>query len=333
MSRLRRWVLAVLAMAAVSSPGALAHEARPAYLELSAQNPGVFEVLWRRPMRGERVLAMQPVLPGHCAVVGKRAHYAQPDALVERWTVDCGKNGLVGYAIGIDGLQATLTDVLVRVAFADGVTHTQVLRPNATVFTVKGAPSKWEVIDDYFRLGVEHILGGIDHLLFVLALLIIVEGTRRLIATVTAFTLAHSITLAAATLGWVHVPQKPVEAVIALSIVFVAGEILHGWQGRPGITRRLPWLVAFTFGLLHGFGFASALAEVGLPQKEIPLALLTFNVGVEAGQILFIIAVLGLFHIIKRVIKTEPRWAVPATAYGIGGIAAFWVIERVNGFF
>jgi hydrogenase/urease accessory protein HupE len=327
-----RSFLAAGVLVALFAPRTFAHESRPAYLELTEQNPAVFEVLWRRPMRADRVLAMQPVLPGHCALAGKTARYGQVDSLVERWVVDCGKGGLVGQTIGIEGLQATLTDVLVRVAFADGATHTQVLRPNATAFTVKGSPSRWEVMDDYFRLGVEHILGGIDHLLFVLALLIIVEGTRRLIATVTAFTVAHSITLAAATLGWVHVPQKPVEAVIALSIVFVAGEILHGWQGRPGITRRLPWLVAFTFGLLHGFGFAGALAEVGLPQKEIPLALLMFNVGVEAGQIFFIAVVLGLLAVAGRIIKERPRWAIPVTAYGIGGVAAFWLVQRVAAF-
>ena len=332
MTAVPRLALFLLALTVVI-PTALAHESRPAYLELTEQESGAFEVLWRRPMRGDRVLSMQPVLPAHCALSGRHAQYAQPDALVERWSVDCGKSGLVGHSIGIDGLQATLTDVLVRVAFTDGITHTQVLRPNATTFSVKGAPSKWEVVDDYFRLGVEHILGGIDHLLFVLALLIIVEGTRRLIATVTAFTIAHSLTLAAATLGWVQVPQKPVEAVIALSIVFVAGEILHTWQGRPGVTKRWPWLVAFTFGLLHGFGFAGALTEVGLPQKEIPLALLTFNVGVEAGQIIFIVVVLGLLHLARRVISKPPEWTVPATVYGIGGIASFWVIERVNGFF
>jgi len=314
-------------------PTAFAHESRPSYLELTEQKDGTFEVMWLRPMRGDRVLSMQPILPTHCGQVGQRAQYPKADSLVERWGVNCGERGIVGHAIRIEGLQATLTDVLVRVVFANSVTHTQVLRPNAPAFTVKGAPSKWEVVDDYFRLGVEHILGGVDHLLFVLALLIIVDGTRRLIATVTAFTVAHSITLAAATLGWVQVPQQPVEAVIALSIVFVASEILHAWQGRPGITKRWPWLVAFIFGLLHGFGFAGALAQVGLPQTEIPLALLTFNVGVEAGQIFFIIVVLALLYAIKRVINERPRWAVPVTAYGIGGIASFWVIERVNGFF
>jgi len=331
MNAIRR-IAALLLLLAGIVPTALAHESRPSYLELTEQKDGTFEVMWLRPMRGDRVLSMRPILPVHCSEVGQRAQYPKVDSLVERWSVNCGERGIVGHAIRIEGLQATLTDVLVRVAFANDATHTQVLRPNAPTFTVKGAPSKWDVVDDYFRLGVEHILGGVDHLLFVLALLIIVDGTRRLIATVTAFTVAHSMTLAAATLGWVQVPQQPVEAVIALSIVFVAGEILHARAGRPGITKRWPWVVAFTFGLLHGFGFAGALAQVGLPQKEIPLALLMFNVGVEAGQIFFIIVVLGLLQLVKRFVANPPQWTVPVTAYGIGGIASFWVIERVNGF-
>jgi hydrogenase/urease accessory protein HupE len=252
--------------------------------------------------------------------------------MVERWLVSCGETGLVGYQIRIEGLQTTLTDVLVRVGFADGVTHTQVLRPNLIAFTVEGAASKLAVSADYFRLGIEHILGGIDHLLFVLALLLIVDNMRRLIATITAFTVAHSLTLAAATLGWVHVPQQPVEAVIALSILFVAGEILHIRQGRPGVTRRWPWVVAFIFGLLHGFGFAGALTEVGLPQQAIPLALLMFNVGVEAGQLVFIFAVLLFLYLVKRIMSVRLPWGVPAAAYGIGGMSAFWVIERVSGF-
>lgn len=310
---------------------AFAHESRPGYLELTELQAGVFEVLWRRPARGDMVLSMQPVLPQHC-VSGPRARYPQPGAMVERWSVDCGQQGLVGYPISIEGLQTTLTDVLVRITFADEITYTEVLRPNSTGFMVAGAPSKWAVSVDYFRLGIEHILGGIDHLLFVLALMLIVDGTRRLIATITAFTIAHSLTLAGAALGWVHVPQAPVEAVIALSILFVAGEIIHVRAGRPSVTQRWPWLVAFAFGLLHGFGFAGALTEVGLPQKEIPLALLMFNIGVEAGQILFIFAVLGFLYVVKRVITAPLPWAVPVATYSIGGLSAFWVIERVSGF-
>lgn len=311
---------------------ALAHESRPGYLELRERGPDIFEVLWRRPARGDAALSMAPVLPGHCAPVGERTQMLQPDALLERWQIDCGAGGLVGHAVSIDGLQTTLTDVLVRVALADGVTYTRILRPDDTRFTIEGAPSRWQVIADYSRLGVEHILGGIDHLLFVLALLIIVANGRRLIATVTAFTVAHSLTLAAATLGWVQVPQRPVEAVIALSIVLLAGEILHAREGRFGITQRWPWLVAFAFGLLHGFGFAGALAEVGLPQNEIPLALLMFNLGVELGQLLFIAAVLGLIGALRRVRIAFPRWVERVTPYAIGSVAMFWVMQRVAAF-
>jgi hydrogenase/urease accessory protein HupE len=188
----------------------------------------------------------------------------------------------------------------------------------------------------YLRLGTEHIWGGIDHLLFILALLIVVKGTRRLVATVTAFTLAHSLTLAAATLGFVHVPQAPIEAAIALSIVFVACEIVHSRQNRPGLTERWPWLVAFAFGLLHGFGFASALNEVGLPQNAIPVALLFFNLGVEVGQLLFIAAVLAVIALTRKLARSftvsPPRWAWRLPPYAIGGVAAFWLIQRLAAF-
>jgi hypothetical protein len=199
------------------------------------------------------------------------------------------------------------------------------------------------VIRTYFKLGVEHILLGFDHLLFVLALLFLVEGWRRLLATVTAFTIAHSLTLAAATFGWVQVPQAPVEAVIALSIMFVAVEILHRHQGKAGIATRKPWIVAFVFGLLHGLGFAGALREVGLPHDAIPLALAFFNVGVEAGQLLFVAIVFLLFWLITRLMGTRgataERSASPGRAiaqpasYMIGTLAAFWLIQRTYGFF
>ena len=187
-----------------------------------------------------------------------------------------------------------------------------------------------QVASTYTLLGIEHILLGIDHLLFVLALLMLVPNMRTLVWTITSFTLAHSLTLAAATLGWVNVPQKPVEAVIALSILFVAMEIVHWRQGKPGITRRMPWLVAFTFGLLHGFGFAGALNEIGLPEHAIPPALLFFNVGVELGQLAFIAAVLLAWAVLKRL--NWPQWAWRVPVYAIGSMAAFWTIERIAGF-
>ncbi len=209
-------------------------------------------------------------------------------------------------------------------------------RPSQPWVEIAAAQSKFQVASAYLLLGIEHIWGGIDHLLFILALLMVVKGTRRLVATVTAFTIAHSLTLAAATLGFVHVPQAPIEATIALSIVFVACEIVHSRQNRPGLTERWPWLVAFTFGLLHGFGFAGALSEVGLPQNAIPVALLFFNLGVEFGQLLFIAAVLVVIAMGRKLARSfavsTPLWAWRVPPYAIGGVAAFWLVERVAAF-
>ena len=189
-----------------------------------------------------------------------------------------------------------------------------------------------EIAWAYTVLGVEHILGGIDHLLFVLALLLIVRGGKRIVVTITAFTVAHSITLVSASLGLVAVPGPPVEAIIALSIIFVASEVVHGLQGKAGLTARAPWIVAFSFGLLHGFGFAGALAEVGLPQVDIPIALLMFNVGVEIGQLLFVAACLLIAGIANRVFPRSLAWVSPLAAYAIGTVATFWTIERVVSF-
>jgi len=241
--------------------------------------------------------------------------------------------GLVGETVRIEGLSATLTDVLVRLERTDGTVQIALLTPDAPNFVVEATPSAWSVTETYLALGVEHILLGIDHLLFVLALLLLVGGWRRLVATITAFTVAHSITLAVASLGFVHVPQRPVEAVIALSIVFVAAEIVHHRQGRPSLARSRPWIVAFSFGLLHGLGFAGALSEIGLPEQSIPLALLFFNVGVEIGQLLFITAMLALGALATRALgslRPASAWQTMC-AYGIGAVAAFWTLERVVG--
>jgi hydrogenase/urease accessory protein HupE len=224
-----------------------------------------------------------------------------------------------------------MTDVLVRIAFADGTTWMQRLTPGDPAMRIPVRESSLTVAGIYLGLGIEHILTGIDHLLFVLALLLITGGGLKLVRTVTAFTVAHSITLALATLGFVDVPQQPVEAVIALSIVFVAAEILRSRKGQMGITERAPWIVAFTFGLLHGFGFAGALTEVGLPQGDIPLALLFFNAGVETGQLIFIAAVLIFIATGRRIWRSLlPHWAGMVAPYAIGGIAMFWVIQRIS---
>ncbi len=314
--------------------GAAAHEVRPAYLELRETATDTFEVLWRVPARGQLKLGLRVELPESCALIAPRAGYTFDGAFTERWTMSC-EGGLTGHRIAIAGLSGTLTDALVRLDRFDGTTQVVRLTPSSYAFVVEAAPGAFQVAGTYLRLGVEHILLGIDHLLFVLALLILVKGRRRLITTVTAFTVAHSITLAAATLGFVHVSQGPVEAVIALSIVFVAGEIEHGRQGRPGLTERSPWIVAFVFGLLHGFGFAGALSQVGLPEQAIPLALLFFNVGVELGQLAFIAVALALGALAREVAVrwrvTVPALAWRLPAYGIGGVAAYWTLERVAG--
>lgn len=306
-----------------------AHEVRPAYLRIQQTAEDMFELLWRVPARGDLRLGIYAQMPGHCEEPDDRLAWQEGGTYVERWTARC-PGGIVGYRAEILGLSATVVDALARFERLDGTTQVERLTPAEPGFEFSDSESLAEIAATYSALGVEHILLGIDHLLFVLALLLLVSNTRTLIWTITSFTLAHSITLAAATLGWVHVPQAPVEAAIALSILFVAMEIVHWRQGRPGITRRWPWLVAFTFGLLHGFGFAGALSEIGLPEHAIPLALLFFNLGVEVGQLIFIGAVYLAWAGLKRV--SWPQWAWRLPVYAIGSLAAFWTLDRISGF-
>jgi hydrogenase/urease accessory protein HupE len=248
-------------------------------------------------------------------------------AFIEHGRVGCDRE-LAGQTITIDRLDATITDVLVRIQTRDGAVRTARLTPSNPSFTVPARAGPLIVLSAYIGLGIEHILFGVDHLLFVLCLLLLVRGIRSLLATVTAFTLAHSITLAAATLGFIRVPAASVEATIALSIVFLAAE-LAGGGARRTVTRSYPWLVAFSFGLLHGLGFAGALAEVGLPPGDIPLALFGFNVGVELGQLAFITAVLSLGRLVCILPLRLPAWTTRAAGYAIGTIAAFWVFVRL----
>lgn len=335
-------VLLVFLLLAASAGGVLAHEVRPAYLELKQTGSETYDVFWKVPGRGEDLrLGLYVELPaGTTNLTEPRASFVN-SAFAARWSIKRA-GGLTGGTIHIAGLSATMTDVLVRVERRDGTTQVIRLTPSAPSFVVEAVPRALEITRTYLVLGVEHILLGIDHLLFVLALLMLVKGSWRLVATITAFTLAHSITLAAATLGFVSVPRPPVEAVIALSIVFVACEIVHRRQGRSGLTERWPWVVAFTFGLLHGFGFAGSLHEVGLPHNAIPLALLFFNAGVEIGQLLFIASVMaaltGAAFIGRRLsqigIDPKPAYAASesAAAYAIGSVAAFWLIDRTLNF-
>jgi hydrogenase/urease accessory protein HupE len=322
---MRGFLLALLWLVAVPS---LAHEVRPAYLELHEDKAGEFSVLWKTPMRGDMRLALAPIFSGKTQVLTPVIFRQVGGAAVQTWRFKTIEP-LRGQTLRIDGLEATMTDVLVRAEFADGTNWTKRVSPQEPAVTIPLRQSAGAVAVEYAKLGVEHILLGIDHLLFVLALLLITDGGWKLVKTVTAFTVAHSITLGLAALGLVHVPQAPVEAVIALSIVFVAVEILRAQQGREGIAVRAPWLVAFIFGLLHGFGFAGALSEIGLPQGQIPLALLFFNVGVELGQLLFIAAVLCCIMLVRRVRFRFPDWAARVPPYAIGTVAMFWVIQRV----
>ncbi|MHC4909761.1 MAG: HupE/UreJ family protein [Planctomycetota bacterium] len=325
----RWWVIVVLA--GMLAQGANAHEVRPAYLEGRQASDDVFDVMWKVPAKGNRRFGLYVRLPESAeSMTDPRGMFAGT-AYIERWSVrDAG--GLVGGTIHVDGLQTTMTDVIVRVERLDGATQVARLSPSSPSLVVEASPSQSEVAATYFVLGVEHILLGIDHLLFVLALLLLVKGWKRVVGTITAFTLAHSVTLAAATLGVVDVPGPPVEAIIALSIVFVAAETLRGRRGSPGLSARWPWIVAFTFGLLHGLGFAGALHDIGLPQHAIPASLLFFNVGVEAGQLLFIAAIAICIGLASRVPLSMPRGIEVIPPYAIGGVAMFWVIERVMGF-
>lgn len=315
---------------------ASAHEVRPAYLRIHANSDNAavgpaetYDVLWRRPTGGEVELLIDPVLPSNCKSLGERRTWLDGGVETSRWLTNC-PGGIDGDELRIAGLEATVTDVLVRYERADATTQIARLTPDQPAVTLTESESLFQVAGTYFVLGVEHILFGIDHLLFVLALLLIVEGRRKLVATITCFTLAHSVTLAGASLGLVSVPGQPVEAVIALSIVFVAMEIVHWREGRPGLTRKAPWVVAFAFGLLHGFGFAGALSDIGLPEHAIPSALLFFNLGVEAGQLAFVLAMIVLQAGLSRLAMPSWAWRIPV--YSIGGMAAFWTIERIVSF-
>lgn len=313
---------------------ALAHEARPAYLELNETAPGQFSVLWRTPVLAGMRLPVALKLPDRVKNQKEPVVSELADSLVERRWIDVGPKGLAGERITFAGLQLTITDVLVRMQMHDGIVSTTLVRPSRPWIEIAAAPGMLALAGAYVLHGIEHILFGFDHLLFVLALILIVRDRRVLLWTITAFTVAHSITLSLATLGVVHIPGPPVEAMIALSIMLLACELVRLRSGQISLTSRWPWIVAFSFGLLHGFGFASALTDIGLPHGDIPLALLSFNVGVEIGQLIFIGVVLGAMSCIRR-LGVPPRIrhaAVPVTSYAIGTTSAFWFIERLAGF-
>lgn len=310
----------------------VAHELQPSSLEVRQLTQDRYEVIWRAPVYYRKPHPAKLQLPEQWKTVGEPTVRQLPDSALHRRVVTVPGGDITGAVIRFIGLEATITDVFARFTWLDGAETTAIARPSRPWLDIEGKRSSWQVAGDYTLLGVDHILSGFDHLTFVLALLLIVSGTKRLLITVTSFTLAHSITLVAATLGVMWVPGPPVEATIALSILFLAGELVKVNRGLPSLTARYPWVVAFVFGLLHGFGFAGALNDIGLPQHEVPMALLTFNVGVELGQLLFIVAVMAVLIVIRKLRIEWPKWSHQLPAYGIGGIAAFWFFERLAGF-
>ena len=311
---------------------ASAHELQPSSFELRQLTADRYEVIWRAPIYFKKPHPATLQLPEHWQAVAEPTVKQLSDSALHRRVVSVPGGDISGGVIRFIGLEATITDVFARFIWLDGSQTTAMARPSQPWIEIVTQRSDWQVAGDYSVLGVEHILSGFDHLTFVLALLLLVSGARRLLLTITSFTLAHSITLAAATLGMVWVPGPPVEATIALSILFLASELVKVNRGQISLTAQSPWLVAFAFGLLHGFGFAGALSDVGLPQNEVPLALLMFNVGVELGQLLFIAAAMALITLLRKLRSEWPPLVHQLPAYGIGSIATFWFIERVSGF-
>lgn len=312
------------------TPGAKAHEIRPAYLQIIQVSDSSYEVFWKVPSMGDAVPKIQPVFPASFSISTLKPPNQIPGSVIYYYSIS-SEEPLQGKRLSIRGLDKTLIDVLVTVTYLNGEKATLMLQADNDSSLIPGKTTALGVIKTYTVLGIEHILLGIDHLLFVLALIMITKGKWKILKTITAFTLAHSITLSLAALGYVNFPGAPVEAVIALSIVFLALEILKNLEGKQTLTSRKPWIVAFSFGLLHGFGFAGALSDIGLPQQEIPLALAFFNIGVELGQLIFVVVVLGAIKFLSMY-KKWPSYSKKIPAYAIGSLAAFWMIQRVFAF-
>ncbi len=315
-------VLLLLLAAAAALP-ATAHEVRPAYLQISerADAGGVrFDVLWKQPVVQNGRLAIDPIFPDGCQLRDLAPPELTGTALIHRWTTDCD---LTAGAIHIRGLSVTLTDVMVRVDRANGDSSNHILRPQEPSLDLSNPTAP---VLSYLVIGIEHLVFGIDHVLFVIGLVLFIHQPWALIKTVTAFTVAHSVTLALSVLGLVQLQQGPVEAVIALSILFLARELVQEEAQRSRLTQASPWLMAFAFGLLHGLGFAGALRDIGLPEDALWLSLLLFNVGIELGQLMIIAVLVSLRWLLNRVASTTQL--IRAGAYGMGCVAAYWTIDR-----
>jgi len=306
-----------------------AHEIRPAYLQIDEIRPARYEVLWRTPVLSGMKLPVALRFPDEVRNVTQPSEQELSDSLIERRVIDAGPSGLAGKRIDFVGLQATITDVLVRVQVLDGTSSTTLVHPSRPWIEVATSQGPLTVAQAYVAHGIQHILFGVDHLLFVFGLLLLVKNRWMLVKTITSFTLAHSITLTLATLDYINIPSPPIEAGIALSILFLGVEIMRAWRGGTSLAIRHPWIAAFAFGLLHGLGFATGLKAIGLPQSDIALALFFFNVGVELGQLGFVIVVLLLERVILLLRVRWPRAIELVPAYTVGSLAAFWTIERV----
>ncbi len=323
--------ISLLVLFLIVGLSAKAHEVRPAYFSVTQQSDSTYQIVWKIPALGTAIPKIYPILPKGWEVLEEQSNLL-PDNLRRTYLVKVS-NGIEGKTLRFDGLNKTLMEVLISIRKSDGIQYSTRIKPSNPSYLIPVTPDRFSVIKTYLLLGFEHILLGIDHLLFVLALLLLTKGFKMILKTITAFTIAHSITLSLAALGFVGLPGAPVEAVIALSIVFLAVELVHYLNGRKGLTAQFPWVVAFIFGLLHGFGFASALVDLGLPQTDIPWALLFFNVGVELGQVAFVVVALGIMWLISKTKIKWPKWAEKVPPYAIGSLASFWMIERLWGFF
>jgi hydrogenase/urease accessory protein HupE len=309
--------------------GAFAHEVRPGLLALRETRPGMYSLLWKKPAGGESEIHIAPLVPPGCELSTADQQSPTPGAFVMRGVLRCD-GGIQGKTLAIAGLESTVTDVIVRVDMLDGRQWTSIVHPSQPWTQIAAVQTRMAVIGSFIVEGIRHILFGADHMLFVLGLLLIVKDRWMLLKTITAFTVAHSITLGIATLGYASAPVVPLNAAIALSILFLGPEIVRSWRGETSFTICHPWVVAFAFGLLHGFGFASALTSAGLPRSDLPLALLSFNVGVEVGQISFVALVLLLERSFRVLEIRWPRWAEALPGFTVGSLGAYWTIQRVT---
>ncbi|RFB88443.1 HupE / UreJ protein [Rhizobium leguminosarum bv. trifolii] len=334
----RAWILSKgfgdllfgVAVAVLTLVGAAcAHEIRPAYLQIDEIAANRYKVVWRTPMLSGMRLPVIIRFSNDVRNVTMPAERDLPDSLVETRVIETDGDGLAGKRVEFVGLQATITDVLVRIHLQDGTVERTMIHPSQPWIDFAATRSPLAAARVYFVSGFQHILLGIDHLLFVFGLLFIVRSRWMLVKTITAFTVAHSITLAVATLGKVEIPALPLNAVIALSILFLGPEIVRVWRGQTSFTIRHPWVVSFAFGLLHGFGFASGLTALGLPQGDIPFTLLMFNLGVEAGQMAFVGLILLLIAALKSIEIRLPRGLELMPAYVVGILGAYWTIDRI----